>query len=139
MPRQRTPIAQAINSGAVEKNPKRFAERLKEPKGKRLGPPPAYLSPLQRNLWASIIARVPEGVLTSGDCFIVEIAVLLLEKLRSGEIKTVEIGHLRAALGSMGLTPADRSRVNGQNEPTPEDDALDIILGGSGFGKQAVH
>ncbi len=135
MPRPRTPIAKALASGAVDKNPKRFANRLNEPSPRAdLGPAPMYFTPEQIELWQALVDRVPAGVLTAADCYIVELAVLLLEKLRRGDIKPVEIGHLRASLGSMGLTPADRGKVNGAHEPSPQEDPLAVILGGNGAG-----
>ena len=73
-------------------------------------------------------------MLTAADRFLVETAVMLLAKLRDGSIKPVEIGHLRACLGSMGCTPADRTRVTGSDEPPSQEDPLAIIFGGNGAG-----
>lgn len=100
-----------------------------------LGSPPLYFNVIQAELWKDLVAVVPDGVLTAGDTYIVELTVLLIEKLRTGEIKPVEIGHLRASLASMGLTPADRTRVNGTGNEPKERDPLDILLGANGLGK----
>jgi hypothetical protein len=137
MARNRTPLAQAEATGAVDHNRKRFAGR-KEPSGLgRLGDPPAHYTLEQIQLWNAIVARVPAGVLTSADCFIVELTVSLLGKLRAAdmqrfatadddvgrepveEIKPPERAELRRCLASMGLTPADRTRVNGAEENRP--------------------
>ena len=136
MPRPRTPLASAQASGAADHNPKRFADRVEPVARGPLGPLPNYFNDLQRDQWNELIARMPEGVLVSGDEYIVELTVLLLMRMRSFEdpLKPVEIGHLRACLGSLGLTPADRTRVNGSHESKKEDDPLAALFGGSGSG-----
>jgi len=135
MPRPRTPLASAEASGAVDKNPKRFADRLEPVARGPLGAPPCILSTRHKMLWTQLVNRVPEGVLRAGDEYIVEITVRLYARLSSVEdpLKPVEIGHLRACLGSLGLTPEARTRVNGSNEPSQED-PLAINFGANGAG-----
>ena len=134
--RQRTPLAQAEATGAADKNKKRFADRVEpKPRGS-LGPPPVTLDTRQKTLWAQLVSVVPEGVLTAADTYIVELTVRLLARMSSLDdpLKPVEIGHLRGCLGSLGLTPADRTRVNGSNEPEEEEDQLATLFGGGSLG-----
>lgn len=113
-------------SGAMERNPQRYADRQNAPKPEGpLGDPPNHFDETQRDLWNEIVGTVPALVLTSADRLLVEVTTMLLGKLRMGIIKPVEIGHLRACLGSMGLTPADRTRVTKTDEPTEIEDELE--------------
>jgi hypothetical protein len=133
MPRQRLTAEQAEFTGAAAHNPKRFADRANAPKPEGpIGDPPNYFEEKERDLWGEVVDLVPAGVLTSADRLLVEVTVGLLLKLRERYIKPVEIGHLRACLGSMGLTPADRTRVTGSNEQ--EEDPLDA-LDDDGYGE----
>ena len=137
MPRQRTPLSQARTNGAADHNPARFADRVEPVSRGPLGDPPPSFDDNLRDLWHQLESRVPEGVLTAGDCYIFELTVRLLARMGSFEdpLKPVEIGHLRGCLGSLGLTPADRTRVNGSHEPQKEEDPLALILsaGASGY------
>lgn len=130
MPRQRTPLSQAIGSGAVDHNPKRYADRLIEVTvHDPIGEPPNHFDDISRDLWREIVGMAPNGVLTFADRLLVEVTTRLLRKLRYGDvagspITGVEVGHLRACMGSMGCTPADRSRVSRTDEPQKEEDEL---------------
>ncbi len=130
MPRHRTPLPMAEASGAIEHNPKRFADRLNAPTvDDPIGEPPNHFDDISRDLWREIVAMPAPGVLTSQDRVLVEVAVRLLRKLRRGQredgaITGVEVGHLRACLGSMGCTPADRSKVTPSDEPQEKEDEL---------------
>ena len=136
MARQRTPLDIAEATGAIEHNPKRFADRVNAPMPEGpIGDPPNHFEDHQRDIWFEIIALPAKGVLTSADRLLVETLVYLVWQQRTGEIKPVDRGHLRACLGSMGLTPADRSRVHGKNDAQSPADPLDILLGGNGAGK----
>ena len=140
MPRNQTPLAIAEATGALEHNRGRYEQRKNAPQPTgELGEPPNHFDDIDRDLWCEVAGMTAPGVLTSADRLIVEVTAMLLRKLRypdpdNGGIKPVEIGHLRACLGSMGLTPADRGRVTGSNEPQAQD-PLDIILGSRGQGK----
>lgn len=145
MPRPRTPLAEAEATGATEHNPKRFRDRKKAPLPTGpIGEPPAHFDDVDRDLWREVLALPAEGVLTSADRLLVEVTVKLLRKLRGidyedgppiAPLTGVEMGHLRACLGSMGCTPADRTRVRAGNdgEDKPQD-PLAVLFGANGHG-----
>jgi hypothetical protein len=144
MPKPQTPLAIAEATGALEHNRKRYENRKSAPQpAGELGEPPNHFSDLERDLWSEIAGMTAPGVLTSADRLLVELTTELLRRFRgwqraTGEyvepLKPVELGHLRACLGSMGLTPADRGRVSPSDAPKPED-PLAILLGSNGQGR----
>ena len=129
MPRPQTPYAIAEATGATEHNPGRYRDRKSAPQPEgELGDPPNYFDDAGRELWHEVAGMTAPGVLTKADRILVEVTATLLRKFRdpnpeTGGLKPVELGHLRSCLGSMGLTPADRGRVNGSNVPKEEDPA----------------
>lgn len=142
MPRQQTPLEIAQATGARDHNPGRYEQRENAPvPDGDLGEPPNYFNDTQRDMWREVERTVPPGILTSADRFLVEYFSKLMCRHRSlnpaDALSPVEQGHLRACLGSMGLTPADRGRVIGSNVPKKPQatDPLDIVLGSRGLGK----
>ena len=117
-------------SGAIERNPQRYVHRLAEISvHDPIGEPPNHFDDISRDLWRELVGMAPNGVLTHADRVLVEVTTRLLRKLRFADqggppITGIEIGHLRACLGSMGCTPADRSRVSRTDEPQEEEDEL---------------
>ena len=125
MPRPRMPLPMAEASGAIEKNPQRYTQRIAEiTVHDPIGEPPNHFDDISRDLWREIVAMAPNGVLTQADRLLVEVTTGLLRKLRMNNITGIETGHLRACIGSMGCTPADRSRVSRTDEPQKEEDEL---------------
>lgn len=124
MPRPRTPTALLEASGQLAHDPKRHAHRANEPQPTEpLGKAPNHLCASQKRIWKELAAIAPAGVLTNADRWIVETTVILMTKIRSGSFTSTDIGQLRTCLASLGLTPADRSRVS--VEPTKTQDPDD--------------
>src|SRR4051794_33452283 len=119
MARNRKPTQELEQSGAFEKDPKRRLARENEPvPAGPLGDPPDYLSAAAQNVWHELASHVPEGVLTIADRFLVEIVSRQMARLRAGEdLKAAEINQIISCLSRMGLTPADRSRVQVPKPP----------------------
>jgi hypothetical protein len=149
MPRQRTPLAEAEATGATAKNPKRYRGRRASPTPEGpVGDPPSHFDDVDRDLWFEVANLPAQGVLTSADRVLVEVTVRLLRKLRGidygmneddhrqpiAPLTGVEMGHLRACLGSMGCTPADRTRVRAGDDGEEKQDPLAVLLGANGFG-----
>lgn len=90
-------------------------DRAAEPIPDPIGSYPAHYDKPEFSVhalvWDEILAAVPPGVITEADRFALEIAVALLVRLRAGILKTAEIAALQRALSSLGMTPADRSKV----------------------------
>jgi hypothetical protein len=88
-----------------------------------LGDPPESLGDVERAAWHELAALAPAGVLTKADRWLIEIACRLMAAGREHGfggrhgITAGEIGLLNSCLRSMGLTPADRSRVNLTSKP----------------------
>lgn len=72
-------------------------------------------------VWHEIVAAVPDGVLQESDRFVVEVAATILARFREmrGVVSASEVAQLHRALASLGMTPADRSKV-GVGEPDDE-------------------
>lgn len=144
MPRQRKPLAEHEATGQTEHNKKRYRDwkQAPQPTGE-IGEPPAHFDDTDRDLWREVIGMPAPGVLTSADRLLVEITVKLLRKLRLIDyadapivpLTGVEMGHLRACIGSMGCTPADRTRVHaGDNGKQKAQDPLAVLFGANGAG-----
>jgi hypothetical protein len=145
MPRQRTPLPIAEATGATEHNKKRYADRLDAPRPEGpIGEPPNHFDDVDCDLWNEVVGMPAPGVLTSADRVLVEITVHLLRRFRGiqredappiSPLTGVEMGHLRACIGSMGCTPADRSRVHaGDDGKDKTQDPLAVLFGANGAG-----
>lgn len=114
MPRPRKPTNLHRASGTLRKG--RHAGRLHEPVvAEPLGGPPtkAGFHNEENALWQEIAEMIPPGVATRSDRLLVEILVRLIAKARKSpqDLTPAMASQIRAGLASLGMTPADRSRV----------------------------
>ena len=113
MGRPRKPSNILELSGAFDKNPNRRLERENEPDpGKPIKKtPPKYFDENEIECFKHIIGWAADGVLRESDYLTVEVTATLLAKVRERVAVPAEIARLLAALGTLGMNPADRSRV----------------------------
>jgi hypothetical protein len=111
MPRPRKPTQLHVIQGTLNRT--RHKDRKGEPVGGApIGPAPADWPLPTVEVWNEIVRAIPEGVATAADRLIIELTTRLTIKMRSkGECAPVLASQLRCCLGSLGMTPADRSRV----------------------------
>ena len=101
-------------TGAFKRNPKRGAARANEPEPTGdIGDAPAHLNESERACWGAIVGLCHENSLCRADRLIIEHAARILSALRaSTEYTDVKLmTRLECVLGKLGLSPADRSRV----------------------------
>jgi hypothetical protein len=124
--RPRTPTEVLDLRGAFKINPQR--KREVGPKALAgLGAPPAHLNDAARACWVEAVGNAPAGVLTAGDRILVEIVARLLAKFREDWLTGAEFGQLGQALGKLGWTPADRSRVSAVKEEPKADPFAEFL------------
>jgi len=122
MPRPRTPTPLLQLNGAMAINPGRYASRMNEPSTEQaVGDPPDAFSDTKKDIWREVVGMVAGGVLQASDRLILEIICHLVFELRSGSATTASIAQLRQSLASLGMTPADRSRVSAMPAETSHD------------------
>jgi phage terminase small subunit len=100
--------------GAFHKNPKRGVARANEPDPVGdIGEAPAYLDEKEKACWHEIVKMCHAGSLCAADALIVEHGARVLAALRASPVyEDVKLMvRLEATLGKLGLTPADRSKV----------------------------
>ena len=121
-PRTATKILDA--RGAFKKHPER---KRQDPKCSSPFPvkAPGHLSPIQVKWWHKIKRAVPDGVLAGADIFAVELAAVLWSEfvVDPAGMSNGRLSQMRAALGCLGLSPADRAKLAA--EPTKESGAFD--------------
>lgn len=130
MPKARKHVTQ-LSETTRKRNTGRYKARQNEPKTSDFDEKaPDYFSEQQKGIWEDLVGRVPVGVLKACDTYVIELTVVLTAKLRTEGLKASELGQYRGCLASLGITPADRSRV--YVPPAPEKSLLDRILDGDG-------
>ncbi len=100
-------------TGAFKKNPQR--KRTDPATTGEIGAAPGYFSTEEAAVWSEIVQNAPVGVLTGSDRLHVEVLSRAIAQLRATEpadIKPALLQQIRAGLSSIGMSPADRSRVN---------------------------
>ena len=114
MPALRKPTAVLHLTGAYEQNPKRKPLRDYEPEGAEFPKnPPKTFSKDEKAMWEELVESVPPGVLQYQDKYVMEklaVAFTLFRKHKM-HVKPVVLNTIRHALGTLGMTPADRSRI----------------------------
>ena len=117
MARPRTATNILERTGAFKQSPGR--KRPKEPKGKGAFPKsaPRHLTADERAMWKDIVKRVPDGLLTNSDVYVVELcAALLVEfRIKRGAMSPPHLTRLSSELKQLGLSPAARASL--QIEP----------------------
>lgn len=113
----RKPLAHALASGAVYKNPQRYRQRKEPLVTDPLGPPPGWLTTPQRAVWRDMAKRMPW--LNKSHRGITGIAAILQAKLAAGALGFPGMNLLRMTLGQMGATPATAQHAV---VPAPESD-----------------
>ena len=121
MARPRTPTNILDARGSFDKHPERRREEP-EPAGE-LGEPPNSLRAAEKRVWYELQENAPKGVLTAGDRFAVELICVLMREFRAkpSEFTAAKYTRLHGLLGSVGLTPADRSKVSGTKTKAKDD------------------
>lgn len=104
--------------GAFKANPR--LKRKHEPKGKGTFPKvaPRHLGIAERAMWKDIVKRVPDGVLTNSDVYVVELCAVLMVQFREEgpkEMGASLMTRLTSELKQLGLSPSGRASL--QIEP----------------------
>lgn len=111
MPAHRKPTSLLELAGAYRKDPQR---RRVDPRPRgEIGLPPKQGPITFKQAWNMIVSCCPEGVLADRDRPWVEIAAHLLVQFRAdpAAMHPAKLSRLTAMLASLGMSPADASRV----------------------------
>ena len=125
MPRPRTPLAKARLTGEAAKRPERFRDRANPAtKGKPVGDPPAYMDREAKAVWRELARKL--GWLEVEDRLALESAALAAGQVRTlhkaGEVVTgALLSAMNVALGKLGASPADRSKVHVTDDDEADD------------------
>jgi hypothetical protein len=115
---RRTPSAILEAKGAFTKNPSRKREDFQA--GDFDKTPPEYFNAAQVSVWDEIVSLLPDGVLQATDRMALELVSRLVATFRATDdanVTMAQIAQLRTTLATLGMTPADRSRVTAIKKP----------------------
>lgn len=127
MARPRKPSNVLALHGAFKKDPARARAREAEPVPVvELGPAPETFNALEKSAYDELVRKSHPGVMCDSDSVVVQMGAVLLAKLRADTqaFTAAEFGRLQSVLASLGMTPADRSRVQVRKD-APKADPLD--------------
>lgn len=123
MPRPRQPLAKAIVSGAVLKDPQRYRDR-KDPTNQPLGHAPVWFDAGQKDAWNFFRRELPW--LTESDRALLEITTPVRASLADGrEVPINRLNFYRLCLSQLGASPSDRSKIS--MPETEEEDPDDFF------------
>jgi phage terminase small subunit len=109
--------------GATRHDPQRY--RKEPPKSEFvLGEAPSHLDVGAKAVWFELETYAAKGVLTGGDRMVMETLCVLFSQFRADPegFSAAKIGHVIGCLARLGLTPADRQKLD-VGKP-PDDNAF---------------
>ena len=126
------PAALQEASGAWRHNPNRRRDEAKIRAPIDTNNVPENMNEHEAKCWHEIIFNAPLFVLKNSDAYIVEAAARTLSRVRQPEryklsmTQQIQVmSQLRVFLSHMGMTPADRARVQSEPDGDKIEDALD--------------
>lgn len=133
--RPKTPTNVLELKGAYKKDPQRKPNPGTEPELKAgIGDPPDYMDGDAKSMWKELVSQACVGTLGDSDRAIMEIASTLMAEFRRGGrdengrplFTDARLSRLQAALGQLGMTPADRSKVKVPQKAKPSNPFADL-------------
>jgi|SRR5581483_5128455 len=122
MPQPRVPTAILEARGAYDNHPERKKNREHEPvPTAAVGNAPKHFTSEQKKIWREFVRIVPPGVLFNSDRWLLETLVILKTKEREGTITDTARSQMIGCLAKLGMTPADRSKVQATPGPGKEE------------------
>lgn len=126
MARPRTPAAKARATGADVKHKDRFDGRNEPIVLDGVGDPPANMTKEQKECWVRMASDIPW--LYRPHRYLLGMAVRIQTRIEAGdEVGVQAMNLLRQALGQMGATPADASKVGAMPDGQSKDPAEDYF------------
>ncbi|WP_172373801.1 hypothetical protein [Mesorhizobium sp. NZP2234] len=119
MPRPRKSLEQLRLSGALKKNPGRYAQRTELADDRPIGEPYEWLPSSAQDAWGEMVPTLPW--LRFCHRSIVGITALLLGKMRNGDLGVAGMTLLNQCLGKLGATPASFPKVGWSPQSSAED------------------
>jgi hypothetical protein len=134
MGRPRKPTAILELTGAFKRNPQRKRARAGEPIATgETGCPPVHFDEPLSAIWYEIIGVVPAGVLTAADRILLELTCTLIQGLRTQTSERGDKALLKSCLASLGMSPAERSRISVPRQPEVLDELAALAAECRGF------
>lgn len=126
MARHAQPLEVAKLKGATKQNPQRYNKKTTPKNAVGLGPPPGHMTAAAQKVWLELQTYALPGVITASERFMFEIASNLLDEYRSAPttFPATKYTHLVGVLARLGLSPADRQKIQLPKNPK-EDDPFD--------------
>lgn len=120
MPRPRVPLEKAKLTGVAAKNPQRFRDRS-DPKEKKLGAAPKYLSAGAKKAWRQFAKEWPW--LTDGDTALLAPLCEMRARFEDDpqKISAAFMTEYRLLISAFGGTPTSKSKVDAPGEDEPDD------------------
>lgn len=118
MPRHTQPREVAEARGLIAHNPQRY--RNTPPKAAyRLGEPPEHMREEAKRVWFELDTYAAAGVLTCAERPLLEVTANLFADFRDdpSTFPAAKVGTLISALGRLGMSPADRQKLNSAEQP----------------------
>lgn len=97
-------------NGTYKTHPER--ENKNEPESPALKDgPPKYFNAMQKRYWKDLINRVPAGILTQADYYVVATCATLLAEMEENEgtMRADKLTKLIGTLDKLGMTPSGRA------------------------------
>lgn len=117
MATHRTPTKVLETRGSFVNRPARQRKKEPKPKGPISGPP-KHLTAAQRRTWKYLVDLTPLGVLMASDAPAFETLVFLFSAFRDDPVNFTSrnYGTLLSLFGRFGYTPADRAKLEVEQE-----------------------
>ena len=109
MARHKTPSNVLDLKGSYKKHPER--RNNEEPEGLPLdSKPPKYFDKEHVKHWNDLISRIPDGVVTNSDYYLLVIGAAILAEIEEtqGHLPNERIAKFVTISAKLGLTPSDR-------------------------------
>lgn len=111
--RPRKPTALLKLSGSLDKHKERLAARSGEPTpDPNFGNVPRHITDNQKLIWRELMSEIPAMVASKADRKVVELTVLMIERMRNNTARSSDFSTLMRCLAELGMTPASRSKVS---------------------------
>jgi hypothetical protein len=113
MPKPRKTLSQMAESGTLNRNSGRYVARYaaQNAPSRPIGAPPAHLPTVEKAIWRELVKAAQPGLLQRSDRFYLELCCKMVDRMRSGDVKSSEMNSVANILSKLAMNPTDRVKL----------------------------